>query len=159
MDAPIAKPANRKPNGSRAWRVTFTVLLRAVPRRIALLVARQTALPYAEIVIVGRRTGLAHSSVVTLFELDGRWYIGNPNGDAQWARNLAAAGSALVVRGATRTTVAAAVLPDGPERDRVVRATAHQPPPANLVYRLGRRYAPAAGSYFRLEPTSQESAP
>ena len=149
MNAPIRRQ-------SRVWHAAFSVLLRAVPRRVALLAARRTALPYTEIVIVGRRTGVARSSVVTLFELDGRWYVGNPNGDAQWARNLAAAGSAVVLRSTTRTTVAAAVLPHGAERDRVVLATAHQPPPANLVYLFGRGHVLAAGSYFRLDPISPE---
>jgi deazaflavin-dependent oxidoreductase (nitroreductase family) len=149
MNAPIRRQ-------SRVWHAAFSVLLRAVPRRVALLAARRTALPYTEIVIVGRRTGVARSSVVTLFELDGRWYVGNPNGDAQWARNLAAAGAAVVLRSTTRTAVAASILQDGPERDRVVRATAHQPPPANLVYRLGRRHVQAAGSYFRLDRVGQQ---
>jgi hypothetical protein len=90
--------------------------------------------------------------VVTLFELGGTWYVGNPNGDAQWARNLAASSTAVVVRGPERTGVVATLLPAGPERDRVVRNTSHQPPPASLIYRLGRRHVSAVGAYFRLEP-------
>jgi deazaflavin-dependent oxidoreductase (nitroreductase family) len=140
-----------RPKGSAAWRATFKFLLRAVPRPIALAVARRTQLPYTELVVVGRSSGLPRSTVVTLFELGGHWYVGNPNGDAQWTRNLAAARSGVLVRGDQRTKVAAIVLPAGEERDAVVRGTSRQPPPASLVYRLGRRHVSAAGTYFRLE--------
>jgi len=143
--------SNSPAKGSRAWHAAFTVLLGSLPRSLALLVARRTPLPYTELVITGRSSGLPRSTVVTLFELGGRWYVGNPNGDAQWTRNLAAAGSAVVVRGQDRTTVGAVVLPAGTERDAVVRRTAHQPPPASLIYLLGRRHVSAAGIYFRLE--------
>ena len=95
---------------------------------------------------------MPRSAVVTLFVVDDQWYVGNPNGNAQWARNLVAARSAVIVRGRVRTPVTAELLPDGPERERAIRATANQPPPASLVYRLGRRHISAVGTYFRLEP-------
>ena len=49
--------------------------------------------------------------------------------------------------------VTATPLPNGPERDAVIRATAEQQPfPDNLVYRAARRHILSEGRYFRLEP-------
>ena len=53
---PSASPGSavRVESGSRAWHAAFTVLLGSLPRRVALLVARRTPLPYTEIVTTGR---------------------------------------------------------------------------------------------------------
>ena len=49
--------------------------------------------------------------------------------------------------------VTATPLPNGPERDAVIQATAEQQPfPGNLIYRAARRHILSEGRYFRLEP-------
>ncbi len=106
--------------------------------------------------MVGRRTGQERRLLLTLLEVDGKWYVGHPNGTSQWVRNLAAAGSCIVVRrGDQRTRATATELSDGPERDAVISATAHQPFPANLVYGAAQGHILAVGRYFRLEPTPE----
>jgi len=104
--------------------------------------------------VPGRRTGLQRAVLVGLIELAGRWYVGHPNGEAGWTRNLAAAGEASVAwpTGVTHP-VRATRLPDGDERDAVILATAYQQPfPGNFVYRAARCHILASGVYFRLEP-------
>ncbi len=109
----------------------------------------------SEIVTIGRQHRPGAICGRPLFVIDGQWYVGNPNGNAQWAQNLAASGSAVIVKGRVHARVTAFPLADGPERDRAIRATSRQPPPASLVYRLGRRHISAVGTYFRLEPDAQ----
>ena len=112
---------------------------------------RVSRMPYAELEVVGRRSGQTRRTVLTLFQVDGQWYVGHPNGQCQWVRNLTAANSAVVIKGNRRTAVRPIELGDGDERDRVVNATSCQPFPAGLVYRAGRSHVRSAGSYFRLE--------
>ena len=57
----------------------------------------------------------------------------------------------MVAQRGAPTTVRAVELEPGEEREKVIRATAHQPPPAGLVYYFGRSHVRATGSYFRLE--------
>jgi hypothetical protein len=107
--------------------------------------------------VPGRRTGRPRAVLVGLIEVGGRWYVGHPNGDVGWTRNLAAAGEAVVAwPSGVRHGVRAERLADGDERDAVILATAHQQPfPGNLVYRAARRHILARGAYFRLEPVDQ----
>jgi hypothetical protein len=107
--------------------------------------------------IPGRRTGRPRAVLVGLLEVAGQWYVGHPNGEAGWTRNLAAAGRA-VVAWPTRVTrdVRAIRLPDGEERDAIILATAYQQPfPGNLLYRASRRHILAMGVYFRLDPADE----
>src|SRR5918992_5498656 len=84
----------------------------------------------------GRRSGRRRRVLVGLLRVNGPWYVGHPNGRAQWTRNLAAAGAASVIFRRDRVAVRARRLPDGGERDAVIMATASQQPfPGNLVYR------------------------
>jgi hypothetical protein len=108
-----------------------------------------------ELIVPGRVTGRARAVLVGLMLIDGRWYVGHPNGEAaQWVRNLAASGRATVrLRRKSATPVQAWLLPPGIERDRVIRATFVQHAfPGNVVYYLGRRHIAAVGAFFRLEP-------
>jgi deazaflavin-dependent oxidoreductase (nitroreductase family) len=142
---------------SRAWERSFWLLFRITPNRLVLRVAKRlTTLPIAEVVIVGRRTGLARRYPLSVLHVGGRSYIGHPNGRSQWVRNLLAAGSATVVRGTQPLTVKAIELDHCPERDAVVQATSQQPFPANLLYRAARCHVEAVGTYFRLEPVVTE---
>ncbi|RPH35865.1 MAG: hypothetical protein EHM90_03300 [Chloroflexi bacterium] len=102
----------------------------------------------------GRRSGRERRVLVGLIQIDGRWYVGHPNGEAAWTRNLAFAGTATVVwPGMAHLQVRADRLGDGEERASVIFATASQQPfPGNLAYRAARRHVLATGVYFRLEP-------
>jgi hypothetical protein len=111
-----------------------------------------------ELIVAGRISGRPRSVLVGLLLVDGRWYVGHPNGEAaQWVRNLAAAGRAAVRRrGGSAIPVRIWPLPPGSERDRIIRATFEQHPfPGNLVYYLARRHISAVGAFFRLEPEEQ----
>ncbi|MEX0630164.1 MAG: hypothetical protein WEE67_10475 [Chloroflexota bacterium] len=107
--------------------------------------------------VLGRRTRRPRAVLVGLIEVGGRWYVGHPNGEVGWTRNLAAAGEAVVARpSGISHRVRAEGLADGDERDAVILATAHQQPfPGNLVYRAARRHILARGVYFRLEPMDE----
>jgi deazaflavin-dependent oxidoreductase (nitroreductase family) len=124
---------------------------------MAMFAQRVHRMPYAELEIVGRSTRQQRRTVLTLFVVDDQWYVGHPNGQSQWVRNLTAANSAVVIKANKRTTVKPFELVDGGERDKVVRATSQQPFPAGLVYRAGRAHVQSVGSYFRLEPYESSS--
>ena len=96
--------------------------------------------------------------MVTMFEVDGVWYVGHPNGRSQWVKNLEAAGTARVFSRRRSGTVKSIPLEAGAERDAVVNVTSRQPFPANLVYRGGREHIRAVGSYFRLEREPEPTA-
>jgi len=107
--------------------------------------------------VPGRRTGRPRPVLVGLLEVAGGWYVGHPNGEVGWTRNLAAAGGAVVARpSGISHRVRAERVADGDERDAVILATAHQQPfPGNLVYRAARGHILARGVYFRLEPMDE----
>ncbi|MDQ2966291.1 MAG: hypothetical protein M3R57_10630 [Chloroflexota bacterium] len=87
--------------------------------------------------------------------VDGTTYVGHPNGDTAWTRNVEAAGSLRVVAadGSARQMRAIRVR-RGLEREAVIRATwSQQPFPANLLYSAARGHVHRAGVYYRLEPT------
>lgn len=159
MTEPMAAPAGRH---SPLWRLCFRggyalvrladPLVRAVLRRFPALLPRTV-----DVVVPGRRSGTPRSTLVTLITLEGRWYVGHPNGPAEWTRNLEVAGAAaLRWADATPLAVTPIRLPPGAERERVVRATFRQQPfPANLVYGLARNHIRAVGVYFRLAPAER----
>ena len=102
--------------------------------------------------VVGRRSGRRRSTLLTLLTVDGRWYVGHPNGPAGWTRNLEAAGRAdlLDLHGTSRPVRAERLWP-GRERDTVLRATwDQQPVPGNLVYRAASTHIARVGLYYRL---------
>jgi hypothetical protein len=107
-----------------------------------------------DLAVSGRRTGRERRVLVGLITVEGRWYVGHPNGEAAWTRNLASARGATVTwPGMSAVPVRAARLSNGDERDQAILATAAQQPfPGNLVYRAARRHVLAAGVYFRLDP-------
>lgn len=103
---------------------------------------------------VARRDGRGvRSRLVGLLRIGGSDYVGHPNGDVGWTRDLAAAGEAAIAwPSGGLVHVRASRLEPGPERERAIRATSQQPFPGNVVYRLARRHVRAVGVYFRLEP-------
>jgi len=144
---------------SRLWRGVFRANY-ALLRRIDPLVAawwRRVGIGITcRLTVRGRRTRRQRSLLLGLITVDGRWYVGHPNGAVAWTGNLEAAGQATISRsGGDSQRVRATRLPDGPERDAVVVATGRQQPfPGNLLYRAARRHILAVGVYFRLEPAS-----
>jgi hypothetical protein len=159
MTEVAAGPRPSRPHRSVAWSVTWRVLYRFV-RLIDPLLRSWIAndLPgltgVVELRFVGRRTGRPRRILVTLLSHAGHWYVGHPNGAASWVRNAEASGWVDVEppgRHGSRFSVHR--LPDGPERDAVIRATVRQQPfPGNLIYRAAQRHIAAVGVYHRLEP-------
>ncbi len=141
------------------WSVVFRIgyrILRALDRVLALWVHRVGLGRVVELRVRGRRSGRERPLLVTLLSVGGDRYVGHPNGEAQWVRNLESAGSAvLVVRGRPPEIVRAVRLAAGEERDDAIRATwTQQPFGADLLYRLAWRHVGAHGVYFRLEPSA-----
>jgi hypothetical protein len=78
-------------------------------------------------------------------------YIGHPNGDVGWTRDLeAAGGAAFRYPNGVDWHFSAVRLAPGEERDNAIRATSQHPFPGNLVYRLGRGHVRRTGVFFRL---------
>ena len=150
------------PRASRAWTAYLRVQYRLI-RLIDPLVHpfwRAWGLGnVVELELVGRRSGRPRRVLVGLLRADGRWYVGHPNGETAWTRNLAAADEAtLVVSWPTRLTVRHRRLGDGEERDRAIWATSQHLFPGNVVYRLARAHIRAVGAYFVLEVVDRPAA-
>ena len=145
------------PRASNRWRRALRIeyrLIRFVDPLVRPVYLAAGLADTAELVARGRRTGRRRSVLVGLLELEGRWYVGHPNGEAAWTRNLEAAGGGEILRrGQGPLGVRAVRLADGPERDAAIAATWHEHPfPGNVIYWLARRHIRAVGAYFRLEP-------
>ncbi len=95
------------------------------------------------------------SRLVGLLLSGGRTYVGHPDGDSGWTRDLRSAARGVIryPAGGEWPFVAALLDPttDRAERDVAIRATGQHPFPGNLIYRLGRPHVRATGVYFRLE--------
>jgi hypothetical protein len=108
-----------------------------------------------ELRVAGRRSGRERRVLLGLLRDGDAWFLGHPNGDVAWTRNLEAAGSAwIVLRPPTTVAVRATRLEPGDLRDRAIGSTGQHVFPGNLVYRLARRHILAAGTYFRIEPAA-----
>lgn len=145
--------------GSLAWRLTWRAGYRLV-RLLDPLIrrawkARTPSLRrVVEVDVAGRRTGRRRPILVTSLTVDGRLYVGHPNGDVGWTRNVESAGLVRVVSAdGSERRMRAIRLRAGPERESVIRATwSQQPFPANLLYSAARGHVRRVGVYFRLEP-------
>jgi deazaflavin-dependent oxidoreductase (nitroreductase family) len=149
---------------SAAWGVAFRVMYRGL-RLLDPLIRSSIAggMPgldgVVELRFVGRGSGRPRRTLVTILDVDGLWYVGHPNGSAEWVRNIEAAGVVEIEPpGALGSKFAVVRLEPGPERDAVIRATwTQQPFPADLLYRAARRHVAAVGVYHRLEPIREQS--
>lgn len=113
-----------------------------------------------ELRVVGRRTGRPRRVLLGLLRSDGHWFLGHPNGDVAWTRNLEAAGTAdLSLSWPTTIPIRATRLPDGELRDQAILATSQHVFPGNIVYRLARRHIRAVGTYFLVEIEAPEQGP
>jgi hypothetical protein len=148
--------------GSIGWRIALRVMYRFL-RLIDPLIRSWLRMGaggldgVVEVRVPGRRSGAVRTTLLTLLGVDGAWYIGHPNGDAEWTRNAEAAGLVQIdPPAAGGDTFSVVRLLPGPERDAVIRATRTQQPfPGNLVYRAANRHIAAVGVYFRLFPPSR----
>lgn len=142
--------------GIAAWWRGWYRFLRLVGRPLMWLTQRHGFGNLVVLHVVGRRSGRDRSLPLGLLTVAGGRYVGHPSGDTGWTLNLRAAESVTIERadlGPVR--VRAVVLPRGPERDAVVRATFRQHPfPGNALYRLAGRHVSENGVFFRLEPAS-----
>ena len=106
-----------------------------------------------ELHVVGRRSGRSRSILLGLLRTDGGLYLGHPNGEVGWTRDLESAGRGkLRWRDGPPVEFRPVRLPIGDERDAAIRATEQHPFPGDLLYRAGRRHVRRVGVFFRLEP-------
>ena len=103
---------------------------------------------------VSHRSGDGQRSrLVGLLRAGTTRYIGHPNGEVGWTRDLAAAGGGTICWPSQIEWAFEAVrLDPGREREAAIRATSQHPFPGNLIYRLARGHIRAKGVFFRLEP-------
>lgn len=108
-----------------------------------------------ELRVAGRQTGRIRRVLLGLLRDEGRWFLGHPNGDVSWTRNLETAGTAdLAFHGLPTVTIRATRLPPGPLRDRAILATSQHVFPGNIAYRLARRHIRAVGTFFEIDRVS-----
>lgn len=108
-----------------------------------------------ELRVAGRKSGIYRRVLLTLLVDGNGWFLGHPNGDVSWTRNLDAAGTAdLAFRRTAPIAIRARRLEPGAERDRAILATGQHPFPGNIVYRLARRHIRAVGTFFAVEPVA-----
>jgi hypothetical protein len=144
------------PRASRAW----SLYLRLQYRLIRLLdpFVRPWWRGYGlgnvvELRVPGWRSGHPRPILLGLLRDGEHWYLGHPNGDVPWTRNLEAAGVAeLSLSWPGSIEIRATRLSDGELRDRAVLATGQHVFPGNVVYRLARSHVRAVGTYFLIEP-------
>ncbi|MDH4142917.1 MAG: hypothetical protein OEV61_09915 [Chloroflexota bacterium] len=111
-----------------------------------------------QVIVPGRRTGRSRIVYLGLLRVDGRVYIGHPDTACAWTSNLdAAGGGELRYHDGRAQTFRATVLPAGPEREAVIRATFRQHPfPGTVLYWLARRHIRAVGCFYRLDELRPE---
>ena len=64
----------------------------------------------ALITVPGRKTGVPHSTPITMVEFEGQRYVQSPFGSVNWVRNLRAAGTATLSWGSRHEHVVATEL-------------------------------------------------
>lgn len=127
-----ASSQTRVDDGVYAWHVTWRVLFGAARLTNTLMRGfRGLPLPstseIVELRLVGRKTGKRRDVLVGMSRIDGRMYVGHPNGPTAWLANLAAADAAtLRIKHQPPVRVRSVPLGLGPERDAAIRATGKQ---------------------------------
>jgi hypothetical protein len=140
--------------GSRFWRAAYKVLYRilALIDPVVRRAWRHAGIGnVVEIEVMARDGGTRRRRLIGLLHSGGQTYVGHPNGDVGWTRDLTYAGTAVIrYHDGTIWPAMAHRLPSGAERESAIRATSQHPFPGNLVYRLGRGHIRAVGVFFRL---------
>lgn len=158
--ASVTLPA---PRASRACRVYFRAQYRLIRLMGPLVGAFWRGYGLGNIVelrVAGRRTGQPRRILLGLLRAHDRWFLGHPNGDVAWTRNLEAAGVAeLSLSWPSAIPIRATRLPDGELRDQAILATSQHVFPGNVVYRLARRHVRAVGVYFLIEIAPEAAHP
>jgi hypothetical protein len=151
------------PHASHAWHRYLRVQYRLIRLLDPIVGAFWRAYGLGNVVelrVVGRRTGRPRRILLGLLRVGDRWYLGHPNGDVAWTRNLEAAGIAeLSLSWPATIPIRATRLPDGALRDQAILATSQHVFPGNIVYRLARPHIRAVGTYFLIEIAPPDEAP
>jgi len=147
------------PRRSAAWHRFFPIEYRLI-RLLDPLVRRWWLLAglgnVTELRVRGRRTGRQRRVLLGLLRDGDRWFLGHPNGNVAWTRNLEAAGGGqLAFHDGRVLEIRATLLPAGGLRDRAISSTGQHVFPGNLVYRLARPHIRAVGTYFVIEPADE----
>ena len=144
-----------EPRASRAWSRYLRVQYRLIRLLGPLVGAFWRGYGLGNVVelrVAGRRTGRPRRVLLGLLRSGDRWFLGHPNGDVPWTRNLEAAGTAeLSLSWPGSVPIRATRLADGEMRDAAILATSQHVFPGNVVYRLARRHIRAVGTYFLIE--------
>ena len=141
---------------SRFWTVAWPAFYRFIRlfEPVTLRLTRRVGLgDTVEVRIRRRRAGGDRPVLLGLLRVRGDWYIGHPNGECGWTRDLDAEPVATVSAARLPATLVRAVrLPVGEERSDAIGATFRQHPfPGNVLYWLARRHIRAVGRYYRLD--------
>jgi hypothetical protein len=144
-----------EPRASTAWRLYLRAqyrLIRLLDPFVATFWRAYGLGNVVELRVAGRRTGRPRPILLGLLRDGDAWFLGHPNGDVAWTRNLEAAGTAqLSFRYPAAVPIRATRLPPGELRDRAILATGQHVFPGNIVYRLARAHVRALGVYVSIE--------
>jgi hypothetical protein len=163
MLRPVSTPRQSlpAPRYSAAWDRYFPIqyaLIRLLDPLISLVWRGFGMGNVVELWVPGRRTGRPRRVLLGLLRDGQHLFLGHPNGDVDWTRNLVAAGGGeLVLRPPTRIPIRAARLGEGELRDRAILATRQHVFPGNVIYRLAWSHIRAVGSFFDLEIATAEA--
>ena len=149
--------------GSRLWHAAFRFqyrILALIDPLVRRMWQRYGIGTIVELDIARREGKGTRARLIGVLHANGQSYVGHPNGEVGWTRDLEGAGGGVMRyhNGVTWRFVAT-LLADGDERERVIRSTGQHPFPGNIVYRLGRRQVRAVGVYFRLSDPPAPRAP
>jgi hypothetical protein len=145
-------PAPRRSAGWHRWFPIQYRLIRLLDPLVRLVWRGFGLGNVVELRVAGRRSGAERRVLLGLLRAGDRWFLGHPNGDVAWTRNLEAAGSAdLVFRPPTRVPIRATRLPQGEVRDQAIAATGQHVFPGNVIYLAARSHIRAVGTYFLVE--------
>jgi hypothetical protein len=146
-----------EPRRSEAWHRFFPIQYRLI-RLVDPLVRWWWHLAglgnVVELRVRGRRSGRPRRVLLGLLRDGDRWFLGHPNGDVAWTRNLETAGEgSLVFRDGRVAALRATRLRTGELRDRAILATRQHVFPGNLIYRLAWAHIRAVGTFFVVDET------